>query len=107
MTDPRTDLNAFAEWTEAFWNATPAPIEIRDIAIMGLGLAGESGETVEHLKKHIRNGKIDVDKLKLELGDVLYYWARICRAYGLTPTEVMAANIEKLTARRAAKEKAA
>jgi NTP pyrophosphatase (non-canonical NTP hydrolase) len=104
--NPRTDINAYAQWTEMFWNETPAPIEIRDLAIMGLGLAGESGETVEHIKKHIRNGEVDVGKLKLELGDVLYYWARICRAYGVEPTDIMGSNIDKLTERRVAKGRA-
>lgn len=38
-----------------------------------MGIMGESGELVECLKKETRDGKLDVDKLIGEIGDVLAY----------------------------------
>ncbi len=47
-----------------------------------LGLAGEVGEVSELIKKSIRdNAPLDIQKLKLELGDVLWYLAISLRAW--------------------------
>jgi NTP pyrophosphatase (non-canonical NTP hydrolase) len=54
----------------------------------------------EHIKKYIRDGNLDRDALKKELGDAVYYWARICRYFDFEPSEVLQANIEKLESRR-------
>lgn len=66
-----------------------------------LGLAGEVGETVEHVKKAFfySNRPMDPEALKLELSDVLYYLTWLANTYGLTLSEIMQANIDKLTAR--------
>jgi len=93
-------IDEYANWTESFWFSGHNRPEKESIAIMGLGLAGESGEVVEHLKKFIRDDHINITELKKELGDSLYYWSRICKQYGLSPTEVISANVEKLTSRR-------
>jgi len=37
--------------------------------------------------------------LKKELSDVIWYWTNACRAIGVTPQEVIDANVEKLSAR--------
>lgn len=74
--------------------------DLRDIAVPSLGLAGESGEVVEHFKKHLRDGApLNNPELLLELGDVLHYWCRLCKLAGFTPDQVMQANEEKLRAR--------
>lgn len=77
--------------------------KLRDLAIMTLGLVGESGETSEHIKKFIRDGVLDRHKLMLELGDVLHYWTRICVEFEIDPEDVMYLNFDKIEARRAAK----
>jgi NTP pyrophosphatase (non-canonical NTP hydrolase) len=69
-----------------------------------LGLAGETGEVIEILKKFWRRQTTELnqeenDKLKLELGDVLWYWMQIATAAGLTVNEIMEANVGKLTTR--------
>ena len=69
-----------------------------------LGLNGEAGEVAEEIKKIIRNddGIITPErraKLKLEIGDVGWYWLRLISELGFTLDEVMKANIEKLTKR--------
>ena len=65
-----------------------------------LGLVGEAGEVAEHIKKAIfHRHDLDRDKLKKELGDVLWYAAALCTNLDLTMEEVMAANIQKLQER--------
>jgi NTP pyrophosphatase (non-canonical NTP hydrolase) len=65
-----------------------------------IGLAGEAGEVAEHIKKGVfhRHG-IDPDKLKKEIGDVLWYTAALCTTLGLDLSEIMQANIDKLAVR--------
>jgi len=69
-----------------------------------LGLAGESGEVAEKIKKVIRDkgGVIDDETRQLiakELGDVLWYVAQIATELGLSLDDVAAGNIEKLMSR--------
>lgn len=93
-------LNDYAEFTERMWfSGDGKPSMERDLPIMALGLAGETGEVVEHIKKLLRDGTITESELVKELGDVLYYWARICKFFDILPSDVIYANIEKLTSR--------
>jgi NTP pyrophosphatase (non-canonical NTP hydrolase) len=71
--------------------------------VAAMGLAGECGEVMEHLKKHYRDGKVPGDDLKLELGDVLHYLTVIAQAYGWSLTDLADANVNKLAARDAAR----
>lgn len=70
-----------------------------------LGLVGEVGEVVEHIKKDRRpeeSGKrkpINLDELELEIGDVLWYLTRLADEYGLDMVSVAKRNIEKLNKR--------
>lgn len=65
-----------------------------------LGLAGECGEVVDLIKKHTQfNKELDVDKLKEELGDVLWYVAIIVSNIDSSFDEIMKLNIEKLNKR--------
>ena len=65
-----------------------------------LGLVGEAGEVADIHKKVLYHTKKDRrEELKLELGDVAYYWLKLLYLNGFTIQEVLAANREKLTAR--------
>ncbi len=65
-----------------------------------LGLLGEAGEVGEYVKKAVfHRHTLNRDKLKKELGDVLWYLAALCTNLDLELEEVMAANIEKLAER--------
>lgn len=65
-----------------------------------LGLAGESGEVADHIKKVMFQGhELDRGKLANEVGDVLWYCALMCESIGLTLSDVMQANIAKLQRR--------
>lgn len=75
------------------------------ILYVALGLIGESGELANLVKKILRNRAGEVtpeaeERLKDELGDVLWYWTRMVELLGFTPEEVMDYNIDKLTARQ-------
>ena len=70
-----------------------------------LGLAGESGEVAEKVKKIFRdnNGEVTAEKkeeIKKELGDVLWYLAQLATEFGLSFEEVAAFNLEKLLSRK-------
>ena len=82
--------------------ATALPAAL-DAVYLTLGLCGESGEVAELLKKSIRDGeKADhADRLRRELGDVLWYVAVLAHVHGLTLEEVMQANLDKLATRKA------
>lgn len=65
-----------------------------------LGLAGECGEVVDIIKKHTQFGKpLDDNKLKEELGDILWYMAIILTDIGSSFEEVMQLNQNKLEKR--------
>ncbi len=65
-----------------------------------LGLSGESGECADIVKKHLFQGhEMNKDKLKDELGDVLWYVALTAKGLGLTLEDIAQYNIEKLSKR--------
>lgn len=74
---------------------------LRHLTIMMGGLAGEAGEVEEHLKKLVRDGVLDREALKKELGDVAFYWHTIVREFGFTEDEVLKANRKKILDREA------
>lgn len=66
-----------------------------------LGLAGETGETVERVKKWLRDGRLDRDALRAEIGDVLWYVANLAADLDLSLDEVAEGNLAKLASRAA------
>lgn len=65
-----------------------------------LGLAGESGEVVDLIKKFVFHGHpFEITKLKNEIGDCMYYLQWICSLHNLTIEECLEANIAKLNKR--------
>lgn len=69
-----------------------------------LGLADESGEVLAIFKKWIRDhdadpAKLEKDKLKKELGDILWYIAVVSHDLDLNMDDIASANIEKLASR--------
>jgi hypothetical protein len=65
-----------------------------------MGIAGEAGEVMEIVKKAIFYGKeVDVNKVKLELGDVLWYLTLAAKSVGSSLDEIMTLNDQKLAAR--------
>lgn len=65
-----------------------------------LGLAGESGEVVDIIKKHVQYNKdLNIAHLKEELGDVLFYISLILTDINSSFEEVFLQNQEKLNKR--------
>ena len=72
-----------------------------------LGLAGETGEVMEKVKKMIRdkNGVFsptpeDLEELKKELGDVLWYLSALAFYNGIDLDDVARVNLDKLRSRK-------
>lgn len=66
-----------------------------------IGLASEVGEVAALIKRSIRDGiSIDRDKMRAELGDVLWYLSMLATESGLSLTEVAIENLRKLGKRK-------
>jgi NTP pyrophosphatase (non-canonical NTP hydrolase) len=65
-----------------------------------LGLAGEGGEVIDLIKKHLFHGKpLDRDRAIEELGDVLWSVQCLAEALDVAISEVAQRNTEKLRRR--------
>lgn len=77
----------------------------KQVTYLTLGLNGEAGEVAEKIKKVIRDNDVDFSKLNLddvkkELGDVLWYIATLSNVLGLELEDVASTNLEKLFSRK-------
>ena len=77
--------------------------DIPHLLTAALGLAAESGEFTEVVKKIILQGKPynedNVFHMKRELGDICWYIAQACMALDTTFDEIIEMNVDKLKAR--------
>ena len=65
-----------------------------------LGLAGESGEVADIVKKFWMQGhNLDQEHIAKELGDICWYLAETATAIGYDLETIMQMNIDKLRAR--------
>jgi NTP pyrophosphatase (non-canonical NTP hydrolase) len=65
-----------------------------------MGLAGEAGETIDLLKKHLFHCHVlDREDLTKELGDILWYVSGIATVAGIDMDTVASTNISKLLKR--------
>ena len=76
---------------------------IERLTTAGVGLAAESGEFLEIVKKMVFQGKpwndANREHLIVELGDVMWYVAQACMALDVSFDDVVERNVEKLKAR--------
>lgn len=82
-------------------------VSLTDLEVMqvwcAVGLAGEAGEILEHIKKAVfhRHG-FDTNRtleIKDELGDLCWYLAGLATKLDLTLEEIMQHNVDKLRKR--------
>ena len=77
--------------------------DVSHLLTAALGLAAESGEFTEVVKKIILQGKPyneeNVFHMKRELGDICWYIAQACMALDTTFDEIIEMNVDKLKAR--------
>ena len=96
---PPEEYQAFIATT---WQRDENPLvnELR----MWNGLQGETGEMAEVNKKFLRD-KMTVDefhdKMVKEMGDAMYYLITLASYYDITFDEVLRANVDKLSSRKA------
>ena len=65
-----------------------------------MGLAGESGECVDIMKKHLFQGhELDKEHIAKELGDVAWYIALSAYAMGYDLETILQMNVDKLSKR--------
>ena len=76
---------------------------IERLTTAGVGLAAESGEFLEIVKKMVFQGKPwnddNREHLIIELGDVMWYVAQACMALDIPFDDVILRNVEKLEKR--------
>ncbi len=76
---------------------------IERLTTAGVGLAAESGEFLEIVKKMVFQGKpwndANREHLIIELGDVMWYVAQACMALGVSFEDVIKGNVKKLEKR--------
>jgi NTP pyrophosphatase (non-canonical NTP hydrolase) len=118
----RLHINDYEKWVHEIWVDSGEQLnpslardyeQLRGLFVAAVGCPGELGELLEPIKKAIRK-RVTVDQIPEylgpdgrkhvanEIGDVLYYLARIARTCGLTLQDAMEANVEKLVVRYAA-----
>lgn len=71
---------------------------------LGFGLCEEAGEVAGHLKRLHRDdgGQLTADrreKIKLEIGDTLWYLSQVAHEIGFTLEDIAQANLEKIAGR--------
>ena len=78
-------------------------VAIQRLLTAAVGISAEGGEFMEIVKKMIFQGKPanedNLEHLKIELGDVLWYVALACMALNISFEEVADMNIKKLEKR--------
>ena len=75
-----------------------------DLAHAVIGLSAEAGEVLDEFKKwrYYKDGRaFPEERLKDELGDVLYYVFAVCNELGVKPEDIMWQNKNKLRERYA------
>ena len=111
------DLNKYADFVDAVTSDESKESKALDRAYRKLttraivprlltasiGLASETGEFSEIVKKCLFQGKEMNDEtiyhMKRELGDIIWYWIQGCRALNADPNEIISMNIDKLESR--------
>ena len=96
------DIETYEQITESTWHL---PITINPMQLCMLGMQEELGEIAGKLKRVHRDHdgrlfKDQADKIKLECGDLFYYFTRFCNCMGYTVEEVMQANVDKVLDRQ-------
>lgn len=71
-----------------------------ELYYLTMGLSSEAGEVAGKVKKYLRDGKLDIGGLAYEIGDCLWYCARLADALGYTMEDLMTINFNKLNKRK-------
>jgi len=96
------NIDDYARWArQAGGEETTVDSPDTHLAILAFSLVGDAGEIGELIKRRLRDGTLDRRHLAHELGDVIYYWARLCAAAGVAPSAILADSRRQIDARLA------
>lgn len=71
-----------------------------EVYMLCMGLAGETGEVIDYLKKvGFQGHELNKEKLKSEMGDIMWYFAMLCNFFNIKFDDILKLNIEKLQKR--------
>lgn len=85
MDNVKAALRDYGAFCAVIWKPTGEVRSSDELATMGLGMLGEWGEAAEALAEGVPTCPRVRSRLKEKLGDTIYYWAGIVRAYGMDP----------------------
>jgi NTP pyrophosphatase (non-canonical NTP hydrolase) len=95
-------LDEYVAWATGIgakrYSRAPEGTELLEL---GLGFASEIGEVAGALTKWLRDDRPRVAELLAELGDVAYYWARLCGLTGMAASTLLAHSRGHVEWRRA------
>ena len=75
-------------------------LTVRDMELHAMhGMAGEIGELHSIYQKEYQGHDVELEHIKKELGDLLWFIAEYCTSYDWNLEEIMQMNIDKLKAR--------
>lgn len=99
--EPESPSLSFSEYVEGVESTMGNHPSNRDaLSNWALGLAGETGEVIELIKKYVHQKKpLRLDLLQEELGDVLWYLAAVAKSARLSLPVVATTNLLKLQKR--------
>jgi NTP pyrophosphatase (non-canonical NTP hydrolase) len=101
--DTFADFDEYQELALRTASAQSTESEQTMLDAAALGLAGESGEIADHVKKILYHGhpldEATRDKIAKEIGDILWYCAIGARGIGVSLSEIARLNVEKLRKR--------
>ena len=95
-------LDEYGEWAATI-PKPEHPSRAQRLAYLGLGLAGEAGEVADTLRRGMRDGRLNEDRLAYELADLLFHWVSLCAELGLQPSALIAAGRAHIEERVAAR----
>ena len=72
-----------------------------ELYYLAMGLCSEAGEVAGKVKKLLRDGVYDPGNLAYEIGDCLWYCARLADAIGYDLEDILEINQNKLMKRKA------
>ena len=92
----------FNDYQQHASETSMTPSELKGkIYYPAIGLAGEVGELLNKIKKIARDNKqADIDDIKGELGDVLWYVSELASQFGMSLEDVAKHNVAKLKSRK-------
>ena len=98
--DPSKDYQSFIE---SLNHLNGEGSNINRLTTAAVGISAEGGEFMEIVKKLVFQGKpyndANVEHMKIELGDIMWYVAQVCMALDVSIDEILERNVEKLKAR--------